>query len=123
MKTAYNLKPSEWKQYKPFMTVIAEQNQTAVHAAEAYKLAREIAKGLVDVFRAKRVKLFGSLARGDYHPRSDMDLAVWGIPDSKFYRAVAFATGFSKEWKVDLVDADDCGVTLREVIEREGIEL
>ena len=122
-KTAQNLKPSEWKRYKPFMTAYAEGDQTAVLVADAHKLAKEIAKGLGDVFRAKKVKLFGSLARGDYHPRSDIDLAVWGIPDSKFYRAVAFATGFSKEWKVDLVDGDDCGVALSEVIAREGVEL
>jgi hypothetical protein len=32
---------------------------------------------------------------------------VWGIPYDKFFKAVAFAAGFSKKFKVDLVDAQD----------------
>ena len=31
-------------------------------------------------FHADRVVLFGSRARGDNHPRSDIDLAVYGLP-------------------------------------------
>lgn len=31
---------------------------------------------------AKRLVLFGSRARGDYHERSDIDLAIYGMPES-----------------------------------------
>lgn len=33
-------------------------------------------------FHADRVVLFGSRARGDNHPRSDIDLAVYGLPQT-----------------------------------------
>lgn len=32
-------------------------------------------------YGARRLVLFGSRARGDYHPRSDIDLAVYGMPE------------------------------------------
>lgn len=33
---------------------------------------------IADACGILKVKLFGSRARGDYHPTSDIDLAVWG---------------------------------------------
>ncbi len=67
--------------------------------------------------------LFGSFARGDFHRQSDIDLSVWGIPSAAYYRAVAFASGFSEKFKVDLVDAEDCSESLRLHIEGEGVKL
>ena len=67
--------------------------------------------------------LFGSLARGAYNRWSDIDLAVWGIPPVDFFKAVSFVTGFSKIWKVDLVDGEDCSKDLLDVILKEGTEL
>ena len=61
--------------------------------------------------------------RGDFHKWSDIDLAVWGVNSGDYYRAVAFASGFSNLFKVDLVDADDCSESLRQHIMQEGIEL
>jgi predicted nucleotidyltransferase len=89
----------------------------------ATSVARSIAKGLVERFGAKKVMLFGSLARGGYNRWSDIDLAVWGIPPVDFFKAVSFATGFSETWEVDLVDGEDCSKDLLDVILNEGIEL
>ncbi len=86
-------------------------------------MAESIARELFKHFGAHRVVLFGSAARGDIHKKSDIDLAVWGILPKDFYRAVAFASGYSKEWKVDLVDAEDCRETLRRSILKNGVEL
>jgi predicted nucleotidyltransferase len=86
-------------------------------------VAADIAVELKRMYGAKRVLLFGSLARGEFDKWSDIDLAAWGIPAAQFYRAVAYATGVSSSWKVDLVDGDDCPATLRAMIEREGVEL
>jgi hypothetical protein len=52
---------------------------------------------------------------------SDIDSAAWGIPPDAFSRAVAAVTGLSAEFKIDLVDPEDCRPALRQAIDREGI--
>ena len=75
-------------------------------------------------FGAERVVAFGSLARGDVFTfRSDVDLAVWGVPPHLFYRAVAAATGISSEFEVDLVDPGDCAPGFRRRLAAGGVSL
>lgn len=121
-KTALDLGPSMWRQYQPFKS---GQGQRAASSsiAEAHNVANSIAAELVNRFGAKRVVLFGSLATGEFNQWSDIDIAVWGILPTLFYKAVAFASGVSNRWKVDLVDAEDCQATLLRRILLEGIEL
>jgi len=121
-KTALDIEPSHWRHYRPFK-MTAEKSLSSATLAEAARVARSIAKELIERFGAKKIILFGSLARGGYSRWSDIDLAVWGIPPVDFFKAVSFATGFSKKWKVDLVDGEDCSKGLHDVILREGIEL
>lgn len=121
-KTAFEMDPAEWRLYHPFHGRKPLSTETT-NAAEALKLARELARALRHRFAARKVVLFGSLARHDFSDRSDIDLAVWGIPPGQFYRAVAFVCGFSKVWAVDLVDAEDCSESLLRSIEQEGVEL
>ena len=90
---------------------------------EDYRVAKCIADELSSRFGSKKILLFGSLAHGSFNKWSDIDLAVCGIPPADYYKAVAFASGFSSEWKVDLVDVEDCSEALREIILKEGIEL
>ncbi|NJL38352.1 MAG: hypothetical protein HC840_03590 [Leptolyngbyaceae cyanobacterium RM2_2_4] len=40
--------------------------------------------------------------------KSDIGLAIWGIPAKRFYAAVGAVTGVSKEFEVNLVSAEDC---------------
>jgi hypothetical protein len=40
-----------------------------------------------------------------------------------FYRTVAFVTGLSPEFEIDLVAPEDCRPALCQVIEREGVDL
>ena len=122
VKTAADLQPADWKVYRPF-TPTENRYSSSTSVADGFSVAKDIAAELIRHYGAKKVILFGSLARGELHIRSDIDLAVWGIAASEFYRAVAFATGFSKKWKVDLVDGDDCSETLREIIRKEGVGL
>lgn len=42
-------------------------------------------RSLAQQYRAEKVVLFGSRARGSGHARSDIDLAVWGIRDAARY--------------------------------------
>ena len=123
-KTALDLSPLEWKRYHPFGTG-SERSFLLLKSEQdnARDVAGSIARELIKRFGAHKVVLFGSVARGNIHKKSDIDLAVWGIPPKDFYRAVAFASGYGKEWKVDLVDAEDCRVSLRQSILKDGVEL
>jgi predicted nucleotidyltransferase len=121
-KTALDMTPDMLRQYKPFK--LKEGRVTSISsAAEARGVAVSIAEELRHRFGAKRVVLFGSLARDEFGRWSDIDLAAWGIPASDFYRVVAFVTGYSRTWSVDLVDVEDCSPTLRAAIEQEGVDL
>ena len=89
----------------------------------ARETADVLAKELKERFHASKVMLFGSLTRADFSQWSDIDLAVWGVSSSDYYKAVAFASGFSSVFKVDLVDAEDCSQSLLQHITQNGIEL
>jgi len=92
-------------------------------SSEAKKVAARVARELGARYGAQEVFLFGSLARGDQGPVFDIDLAVKGISPAQFFEAVAFVTGQSRKWKIDLVDVDDCTGSLRDMIEKEGVVL
>ncbi|MFZ0613013.1 MAG: hypothetical protein WAM73_12300 [Desulfobacterales bacterium] len=49
----------------------------------------------------------------------DIDLAAEGIFPARFFEAVAYVTGQSPKWKIDMVDVDDCAASLRDMIEGE----
>jgi len=119
-KSVRDVSAAMWEKYHPFKRE-SEKIASSFLLSEARGVAHEIAQELISRFGATRVVAFGSLARGDFGSRSDIDLAAWGIPPAEYYRAVAFASGFSSSWKVDLVDAEDCPASLRDVILREGV--
>ena len=120
-KTALDIPRALWSRYHPFERK-SEHSLPAAQVTEARGIAHKVAEELIKRFGAKRVVIFGSLARGDFGKRSDIDLAAWGIPPADYFRAVAFVTGFASPWKIDLIDADDCSTSLGEVILREGVE-
>jgi predicted nucleotidyltransferase len=116
--TAADLSEEQLRRYRPFQSA-----RKPGLGSEAKKVAAWIASELAARYGARKVFLFGSLARGDQGPVFDIDLAAKGIPSSRFFEAVAFATGQCQKWKVDLVDVEDCGGSLRDMIEKEGVVL
>ena len=116
--TAADLSAEQLRHYRPY-----KSGKRPGLSSGAKKLAVRIAKDLGKRFGARKVFLFGSLARGDQGPVFDIDLAVKGIPPARFFETVAFATGQSRKWKIDLVDIDDCTGSLRGMIEKEGVVL
>lgn len=127
-RTALDIPPEEWKTYHPISAIL--QRQSATHSQverrrkRALLVARQATTLLREEFDAKKVVLFGSLAiHGNFTLWSDIDLAVFGVPADRFYAAVAAITGISAEFKVDLVDAESCKISLRDAIERDGIAL
>lgn len=55
---------------------------------------------------AKEVFIFGSIANGKFNKNSDIDIAVKGINEEKFYK-VASMLMFELENEFDLIDLDD----------------
>ncbi|SFM80771.1 Predicted nucleotidyltransferase [Thermodesulforhabdus norvegica] len=71
---------------------------------------------------AKKVLLFGSVARGEERPGSDVDLACEGLPPERFFEALGkllLSTGKD----VDLIDLDKAKGPLCKRIEKEGVSL
>ncbi|MBI1930796.1 nucleotidyltransferase domain-containing protein [Candidatus Poribacteria bacterium] len=99
-----------------------QQRQLEQRRERAWKLARQAATFLREHFGVSQVVVFGSLARNDrLHLRSDVDLAVWGLDEKLYYRAVGRLLALDASIEVDLVMAEDAPATLRTTIEREGI--
>ncbi|NPV08541.1 MAG: nucleotidyltransferase domain-containing protein [Anaerolineae bacterium] len=100
-----------------------EQKQALTGRRErAWQLARQAACLLRDEFGASRVVLYGSLVRPEeFHLRSDVDLAAWGVRD--YLSAVCRLLDLDPEIEVNLVEYEAASPGLRECIRREGVEL
>ncbi|HIJ86211.1 MAG TPA: nucleotidyltransferase domain-containing protein [Desulfuromonadales bacterium] len=122
-RTVRNLSPEALKQFHPFKMTQSLGISSAIRQESAKDTACALAKALKERFYASKVMLFGSVARADFGQWSDIDLAVWGVSASDYYKAVAFASGYSSVFKVDLVDAEDCSQSLLQHITDNGIEI
>ena len=121
-RTILDISAEELRTYQPGKRV--QESHSAERWKRAWEVAQKAARLLRQKFGATRVVAFGSLAHRKWFGQwSDIDLAAWGISAYKFYRAVAVVTGLSPEFKIDLLDPESCRPSLREKIEREGVEL
>lgn len=71
---------------------------------------------------AKKVILFGSLAKNKFRHHSDIDLACEGIADERFY-SVFGKLLFNMKMPCDLVDMNDADDFFANRIKEEGIIL
>ena len=87
----------------------------------AHQIAQQAANLLKEEFAASQVVLFGSLAHQRwFSSTSDIDLAVWGLAKDDYFGAVARLQELSTEFKIDLVDINNCSPLLYQVIQQEG---
>jgi uncharacterized protein len=90
----------------------------------AWEVAQQASQILKEQFEAHRVAVFGStLSPGRFHQRSDVDLAVWGLDEKAYYRAVARLLSLDAMIPVDLVEAELASPALLAIIEKEGVAL
>ncbi len=88
--------------------------------AEAARRALPQALEILKKYGAKRIILFGSLQRGErFHRRSDIDLAVSGIPFKNFLRAGADLM-MALDWPVDLKPFEELDEPFRALIVANG---
>lgn len=73
-------------------------------------------------YGANRVILYGSLARGDAHAASDVDICVDGLPSEYFFRALGECLLYS-EHSISVIDLQNSYGLLRDRILQEGLLL
>ncbi|MEZ4265729.1 MAG: nucleotidyltransferase domain-containing protein [Myxococcota bacterium] len=114
------------------MSVTVEQAAAALRRRAAEDKARAQARAaalsarlpharavLTEKYGATRVLLFGSLASGDVHATSDVDIAVEGLQPVAYFDALSDLMDVF-EVRVDLVRLETASPSLRERIEAEG---
>src|SRR3990172_11736690 len=122
--TALELSPEALKKYRPLEAIRrrrkAKGPERAKRRRRAMTVARKAAELLRNEFGAKKVFIFGSLAkRGSFTLFSDIDLAVEGMP-SRYYAAAETVYYLTPEFKIGLVELETCSPAMRENIERDG---
>ncbi|MCA9942563.1 MAG: nucleotidyltransferase domain-containing protein [Ardenticatenaceae bacterium] len=121
-----NISPEQMAEYRASYKKrqAAERQKLDERFERAWEVARRGADLLRAQFKAEKVVVFGSLTNRElFHIRSDIDLAVWGLPDKQYFRASGAVLDISPEFLVDLVPFTDASNSLRRTIETEGIEL
>lgn len=85
----------------------------------------ELAQTIGNHTAVRRVILFGSRARGDHMPRSDVDLAVDapGIGVKEWFELEEAAEMAPTLLKIDLADMSGISEDMRAAIGREGLVL
>lgn len=73
--------------------------------AEAFKVDIDRAVHILKEEGCTEIYLFGSVATGENHARSDIDLAVRGCPQGRFFHVLGRLT-WELEHSVELVDLD-----------------
>ena len=127
-KTARELGQEELRSYRPWQNLQRYRKDPEVdrRCDRAWDVARRAARLLKEQFGAARVVVFGSLVhRAWFTPWSDVDLAVWGIPADRFFRAMGAVQDLGSEvgFKIDVIDPAECTREMVHNIQTEGIEL
>ena len=79
--------------------------EAVVRAREARAAAEAAARRIGERLGVRRVVLFGSLVRGRFHDRSDIDLAIEGLPEGssptqwRLPRKTGVSNSASCRWK------------------------
>lgn len=125
-RTARDVTPEQMAVYRATARrrIRRRQQEIARRRERAWAVARSAARLLKEEYGARRVMLFGSLARNEpLHPRSDVDLVAWGLDEKLYYRAVSRLLDLDATIKVDLIMAEEAPPALLEAVEREGVLL
>ena len=86
--------------------------------------AKELAATLKAEFGATKVVLFGStLSARSFNLRSDIDLAVWGLPCKDYMSALSRLFCQSEAFDVDLIRIEEAPDSLKDYISSEGVTI
>ena len=124
-RTTKDLSPEELVQYRQRLNQhLRNRKVDEALLQRAWQTAHRVAAMLYKDFGATQVAVFGSLAGQKwFSKRSDIDIAVWGIPSDKYFRAVWEAEAISRLFKLDLVDFESCKGLFQERIESQSVRI
>ena len=119
--TAKDLSSGELKEYNAhFNRQFKNWKVDKALLQRAWYTAHRIAAMLYEDFEATKVAVFGSLAtQSSFSKWSDIDIAVWGIPNDRFFRASSRVSDISGLFKVDIIDFENCKGLFRERIKSQ----
>ena len=124
-RTAKDLSPEELAEYRRRIDQHL-QNRKVDEALlqRAWQTAHRVAAMLYEDFGATQVAVFGSLAGQKWFSKgSDIDIAVWGLPDDTYLDALWETRNFSPEFKIDLVNFHSAKGRFRERIQSQAIRV
>ena len=123
--TAKDLSPKELAECRRRLDQHLQNRKTdAALLQRAWQTAHQVATMLYEDFGATQVAVFGSLAGQKWFSKgSDIDIAVWGMPPDLYFRAVAQTIGFSQEFRIDLVNFDNCKGQFRERVQNQAVPI
>ena len=124
-RTVKDLSPEELAQYRQRLDQHLQSRKVDEALLQrAWQTAHQVATMLYEDFDATQVAVFGSLAGQKWFSNgSDIDIAVWGMPPDLYFRAVAQTIGFSQEFRIDLVNFDNCKGQFRERIQNQAVPI
>ncbi|MGF1522040.1 MAG: nucleotidyltransferase domain-containing protein [Leptolyngbyaceae cyanobacterium] len=96
-------------QYRASARRRAEQRrqQQLTRCQRGREVANVAARILKDTWSANKVVLFGSMLTPEkVHGRSDIDLAVWGLPAADYLKALAALLDIDPDFSIDLIEAE-----------------
>lgn len=121
-----DIKPEQMAQYIATAQKRAHQEQSDLHQRyrRAHQVAQQAASLLKAHFTVGHIVVFGSLVhQALFHLRSDIDLAVWGLPERDYYRAVGELQALDPAFAIDLIRFEEASPTLQATIEQDGVTL
>ena len=124
-RTTKDLSPQELAQYRKRLNQHFQNRKVDKALLQrAWQTAYRIAAMLYEDFNATQVAVFGSLVESEAFSKwSDIDIAVWGIPNDKYFRAVWEAEDICRLFKLDLIDFESCNGLFRERIESQAVSI
>ena len=86
-------------------------------------VAKKCANFLKEKYGVTKVILFGSLLNYEkMTPHSDIDLAVWGLPEKDYFKAVGFLLEIADSFSINLVEIQNVRPYILPAID-QGVEL
>ena len=128
MPTALELSRKGWKHYVEAtsrrLEPVAISPEVEETRKQLLKRVRKAAVVLKSRFAVRRVVVFGSVAHAAWLvPDSDVDLAVEGLAPKDYWQAWRMVEEIIGDRPVDLVEIEAARESLRQAVERDGIDL